>query len=1428
VSASVEVLPEPIVERPRIDNSGFVVSRAAEAQRLVAFIMAKGSTPSRARFVVLSGPTASGKSVLVSRWLLPVLRESTARDGYRVCYAKCGRLLPDVLSTPDGDAKFDELLSQRSIMLVDEFDRVFNLPRDQRREQLDTLFAKLEHANPDAIVVVVVSDDHLTGMYALSSYDPGIVNAVCEIKPVGLADGLEQLSAEDPTNSVSYSRDVLQRLHDESQELERRGIDVTFDLLKLLRDRFRREARETGVARIDIPQYEQIGGLVGVVREHVNRQVDALESARPGSESIARAILDDVLAAQSRGASADFSEIASRFEASDADVRSVLAGLTAPEGLLVDVGAGQYQFQPPQVTAIIEEDAALLQLQNERALRIVEEGLRSRQQIGTFLPPARFAEIHRQRHRLVLDDEKVRFLVQCAIRDGTPGTETAEYWLRRVASRDDAMDILLTAAFDTAPDVRERVASLLRLYPEPLVRDRLCVLALTDAVESVRAAAVASLAFMADDELLQRLLQEVRKIDGAYRRQAIEALRIFPRGEVASVLLPIVRDPQTDFVLRDQSVRVLAALNIGESVDALIDIALNDSDWDDREAAAKALAGTTSDELNRRILTKLSWKPPTTRIVIAAVLMAIGLAAGARAAIESMIGIIITARTGLAVALVLLSIATGLLLRRMRDGRIKWRSPAGIVGLVLFAICAITVMPLLHGLAHVMVRRWRRAFALFGLELAAIFMYAILAGATEFVPVLGFIAVFYRATGVTLFVASYLYDVLAVAFRTVLFRRAMTREERRSAIYRETFHNPAMADAVFADVRGTSDVDARRAKRLIRQYGGAILPAKLLTMLTAADASYRPYVVWALRDAKDDDAINKLEVLAPTARRTQQFAIAAVLSGNPTARSIAALYRVAAKTGLMLRVIATAAALKFRLSVWPWSVRLAILCLVPALVVMLYHATMIIRNPAWSEIISLRRPLPNATQKAKIVNFLVDAYPRESVPQLRELYEEGRTHEIDPLHAALVRGLVVAQDSIPSGMRLRNQLADEAVRFDSLLRRDSLSFLTGLDVLRAMARSSDSVLARRGVSTLVRFANDESTFADTTLWRNRQALRAIGGTSYARALPTLDSLLKSRVVDKVQVKNRTAAVFSDMIRDQIVRTARQANASVSSRNSADRAKLFATLNALEVSAPELTTLKREAQQATIASSGCDRNADGVCDGNDEALRVIAENPASEDGYRDLESHFNLTTEFRQATDTFELLKGRFPNSLWPRKVLAEIDHESRSATDTAAFARAFDEMTAMRKLAAYDVLKTKAPEDYVRVESDFVEVALTAKRYAEAESVARGLLAMTSPPVDRLNMALFVYIGAVMRHDRAAAATKLSELEATVRVLPRDHYNNWVYPGTLAFIARSDLAEPMKQALRRLCKEGQWYTPEQAAAVISENRSTLSTLSQKS
>ena len=60
-------------------------------------------------------------------------------------------------------------------------------------------------------------------------------------------------------------------------------------------------------------------------------------------------------------------------------------------------------------------------------------------------------------------------------------------------------------------------------------------------------------------------------------------------------------------------------------------------------------------------------------------------------------------------------------------------------------------------------------------------------------------------------------------------------------------------------------------------------------------------------------------------------------------------------------------------------------------------------------------------------------------------------------------------------------------------------------------------------------------------------------------------------------------------------------------------------------------------------------------------------------------------------------------------------------------------------------------------------------------------------------MRLFIYMAAVMKPDIAAAKSRLTDLEALIRPLPPNYYNNWVYPGTLMLIDRSDL-DPADEA----------------------------------
>ena len=112
-----------------------------------------------------------------------------------------------------------------------------------------------------------------------------------------------------------------------------------------------------------------------------------------------------------------------------------------------------------------------------------------------------------------------------------------------------------------------------------------------------------------------------------------------------------------------------------------------------------------------------------------------------------------------------------------------------------------------------MIGRWRRALRIFGLTVVAGVLAVIAAANVNgFLALLRIVSGFYLTVGVLLLVGTYYYDVLGVALGAFVFKRAITRERRRSAIYTEVFHNPPMADAVFADLNSANENEVRRAK----------------------------------------------------------------------------------------------------------------------------------------------------------------------------------------------------------------------------------------------------------------------------------------------------------------------------------------------------------------------------------------------------------------------------------------------------------------------------------------------------------------------------------------------------------------------------------------------------------------------------------------
>ncbi len=1398
-----------------------VIDRQAEAQRIGEVILR--AIAARHRTVVLHGGPGSGTTELVIRWVIPHLRAHSG-GRFEVWYGRCSAGFPERFDGAAGSKSFDDLIRTPSVVIVDRFTAVFELPRDERRAVLDRVFQKPETGS-ETVLVLITDSRQLTSVYALSSYDPGITDAVFEVAPVSIGDGLRQLSAVHPESAVTYSPEVEQALAEEAAALQEQGWPVTIDLIKLIDARFR--ARRTGPAQrsIEPADHEALGGITGILRSHLEEELERLFPGEEGAPDIARAVLDDVTEARGEIAAPDFGELPPRLGVAPAQVAAVVERLAGPEGLVCRVDGGTHRLVPPQLALIIRDDLTRRVAYAERIRRLVDEAERSWSQVGNFPPRERFLEVHRARTQLILGSGQVRFLLQAALHlEDAESSGASEYWLRRVKDPVEGMDILLAALFDEHREVRLRAARLLRDFPAREVRERLSVLALTDPDPAVRDQAVTSLQPMSDAATLELFSSEARDPESPHRLAAIDALRISSSEDVVRLLQALVNDRDSALPVRQRAIAVLATSGTRASVDALLAIALYDPDEPDRAAAAAALGQTTSDELNRHVFGSLGPPAPVYRVWIARVALAV-------LACAASLSFFFFDEAGAGVLGILWVVSLALLLPTRRwllgplEGRTARGSAGGLLGIAAFALIAISLGFLLHGLAHLLLGRWRRALLLFVLELVGVLFFYGVAAILNSVPGFEAMGMLYLVVGLLFFFGSYVYDVVPVLFETVVLTDTTRLAARQAAVYRAVIGNPEVAQLVFEALRSPQPGDVAWAKAVLRRFGASLNTQQLIDLIVAREPVSLPLAARALRRSKADATVRRLEEVWRVADQELQGWIAGVLLRRPTQRSLDALERVRGQLGAGKKLRLWAARRLIWLAAVPRPVWVLVLLGVPTAGVLAYHGYKVFTNPAWSQIVSLNLRTISDEEMVTTVEILSEHYPEAAAGILVDQFRSRRHTGKPVVHAALARGLIAIQDQLAYDSMIHDQvLAQASYFYDRVARRrpaDTSYFarqeyaaaVGALEVLRTMADAHDSAFGDRGVRLLTRFVLDSSSVSAYV--GPTEAIQTLGSVRYQRALPALDTLLVER----------GGGPLDRVIRQQLDSVIERAYADLQAGEpGVDGEQLLATLTSLRNQpAPRLNEVQRLVRDET---GRCDRNGDGRCDGLDNALDRIAGDPSAEYGYTDLLNHFVTQEQYAAAESVLTALRIRYPTTVWSWKALAMLYHEylpvlGTTWSDTFAFRRSFEEMQRLRSLPAYAALRADTSPDYLRIEADFAEVALSARRYAELETVAARLLAVTDLPVYRLNLTLFLYLARVMQGDVDSAAASLTRLEQVVQSLSRDYYNNWIYPGTVLFVQRSAVPDELRHAMIDLCREGYWYRPDEAANLIAANRAAL-------
>jgi len=1390
--------------------------------------LAREVADAETRIVVLYGGSNSGKSEMVRNRIVPRLVEQN--PDISVFYAKCKPLWPRLLRSGDSSATLAEALRRPSIVILDSFERLLDLPRDEQRSELDALFAEFGRADPAARLVLVTDARQLTGIYALERYYPEATRAKYELPSITVHDAVLSVVRSSP--GVQFTDACVDALADECAELSRTSWGNTLPLVRLVHDWALERASALGVTTLDVDELRRAGGAGGILRRHVERQLESLDEANPEDADAARALLE-YLAEQPGGSGApDLSVLSRRTGIRVAVFDRVIDSLSVPGGLLRKRPFGGLRVVPPQALAIIEADVKTRADQTERVQRLVADGFRDWEESGRLLSAARFHEIHAERRYLSLSAAETRFVLQCALlQGGEESAGAAAYWLERVERPEDQLDLLLRSTFHENWNVRRRAVEILARFADDATASRRALeVAISDEDPRVRARAVRSLRDLGGPAERDKLLHEAASAHSPYRAAALAALGAFREPVVVSLLAKVVDDHDADRELRVVAIDSLRALETSDAVEALIAIALRDVDPDDRDGATTALARLRSPASLRQVLDALTTTTSLMRwtvAVLGAVFASIGLFVGV-VVFAALWGSDPLLATVYAIVAGLMLGVTATMLRRQRDLSHTPGAGERFVALIFYSLNVFTILPLVHGLASFAIHRRRTAARLLWLEVLALLIWAttwyVVApyAATEStftrVVVVPFEYACYTAA-VLVFWGSFLTDVVGVFIGSLVLREATMARRQRRAIYSQVFANAETA-RIAANALVRPDESVRWSpRRLLRRYGRSVPSDVLIEWLRGDSPQLRRIAHRSLVKTKREATVQGLESLWRDANPTLRRRLLRILWGAPNERSLEALDRIRAELSRPQRWRAALAHWMYPVLIWPWGARVMIVALLPTLAIILADGWRVRHTPGWSLIVALRPAADSATAQrdAEIVNALARPFFAEaSAGYLLHLLPKTSPYDhTKRLHAALVTGLggmsPAATQPFPNW---EPSIARALGVYDSLLvHGDSGQRILAANVLGRTAVAPNALLAGKARTSLVTLLASK---APDTLIRSvaMRAVTAIGTLPSMARLVALDTLL-----------DRRPQVFGGAwLNDALIAIARTTTDSVSRAlyEEPDGGRRDSVIMILDSLANHDVVIRESLTQL----KACDLNADGRCDWRDEALHGILAFPSDEGGYVDLVDHYADHKQLPEGVRLLEHFADSMKTNLWPRRVLASVLHERIAPTNPAAFDSSWRVMSSARGFKSYQALRTTDPATYRKLEDDYLEIALTAGRYAEVDTLAaRHLADEDETPGGQYNAALFRYLAAAMRHDAALAETSLAQLDGVIaRWDAKGFDNNWEYPGTLAFLQRSDLPPALKDAAIRLCKPGSWHLPDDRIALIAANRRALGSL----
>lgn len=980
-------MPQPAELQSSADS---YFDRAGEGRQL-----AEGIAAAAGNVVVIHGRLGCGKTLLLRKWVIPRLKEN-----HEVYFGDCTPDLPETVYGQEGELDLVEALGRKCILFLDGFDRFLLRGVRGRREGLDKLFTR-----GTAKLVLVVNDPNLGELLGLRAQVPAIMETLLEVAEVPLGEGLDRLGAASGSGRT-YAPEMIIALKAELEQFSPKNRSVRPDLLKVIDSQAERILGPGSGLVFGLSEFKDNGGLSGLLEADLGQHVLAVRGeVLTATAELTIGILEDMVEARNATMAYTPIDTAHRIGADPDICRKAFAWLTDRSGLVREGWGGQLELAPIQFEHVLEESVEARHRKSRRAEGILRNGLIHWRESGALLHEQLFGEVQSSRTTLRASEEECSFLVHCAlVVDHNEDLQAARYWLARIQDPSEKVAALLEALFDKQARVRARAVLLLKTFGEPEVCSQLYRVALEDPDEAVRQQAVASLDAMEVAGFWKMLAQEARQASSPFQQAAIAALRIFKDGRTAQLLKELVNDPANTPPIRVAAIGTLAAIEVSESARALVDIALSDPDYDDRQLAAKSLASTRSKELAKETIAALREDQPAamqsvSRGGMGTVLWILGIGSLAclAATLSVAIHLLLLVRFAtpgawpvpafLALAAGCL-IPTAILVRKRSRLQVRLRTAQGLLTTTAFAASVPILLVLPHGLLHMMVKRVRSGLVILWAEILGLICISLPTLDDRYfqifdTPQLGG---FYLAVGSILVIGSWIWDVGAVGYNDVCFPLRRLARQRRDATLKQVLTNPHAAEFVLNQAQCDDHRESRWARSVVKNLGESIPPQLWVDLLKQRGIAIAPFAIRRLQRTHSEETIRAVLGLWPEANPAMRGRLVSILAGHPSQVSLDVLSRIP-DLGWWAKVRYAWGLCQFRLGLIPNAMWLSALLLLPMPVIIMRELVPIVMDPPTLlvKIVNPKAALQKPDFVVKTAKFVVDAIPEKATPRMVEV-----------------------------------------------------------------------------------------------------------------------------------------------------------------------------------------------------------------------------------------------------------------------------------------------------------------------------------------------------------------------------------------------------------------------------------------------------------